>query len=193
MCYECLADYIIPIVELIVSIFACVFTYLTFKKSRDILEVLDEERKYKWNRKELEKLFSTIPIDSIESFFYTPDIIRNELWEGLRAVDLKTFQYNGIERDQIVKFINGLEEFCFMSYEQVPSGHWNFQPLSEKEPFDAEKEKQMIINLEKKASKLRQQYTEIKKILRCYHVDLRDITNRANGSYRRRVDEENVF
>ena len=105
MCYKDFVDCIIPIIGLIVSILACVYTCLTYRKSRDILEVVDEERKYRWNKKELETLFSTIPIDSIESFFETPDIIRNELWEGLRAVDLKTFQYNGKEHELISHFI----------------------------------------------------------------------------------------
>ena len=89
MCYEYYVDYIIPVIGLIVAIITCIFTCLTYKNSRDILEIVDKERKYRWNRKELEKLFSTIPIESIESFFSTPDIIRNELWEGLRAVMLK--------------------------------------------------------------------------------------------------------
>ena len=105
MCYKDFVDYIIPIIGLIVSIVACVYTCLTYRKSRDILEVVDEERKYRWNQKELETLFSTIPIDAIERFFEVPDIIRNELWEGLRAVDLRTFQYNGKERELIVKFV----------------------------------------------------------------------------------------
>lgn len=141
MCYKDFVDYIIPIIGLIVSIVACVYTCLTYRKSRDILEVVDEERKYRWNQKELETLFSTIPIDSIESFFEVPDIIRNELWEGLRAVDLRTFQYNGKERELIVKFVNGLDSFCNMHYKQVTSGNWKFEPLAEKEPFNAEKER----------------------------------------------------
>lgn len=111
MCYKDFVEYIVPVLGLIVTIVACIYTGLTYRKSRDILEVVDEERKYRWNQKELETLFSTIPIESIESFFELPDLIRNELWEGLRAVDLKSFQYNGKERNMIVRFINELDSF----------------------------------------------------------------------------------
>ena len=62
MYYKDFVDYIIPIIGLIVSIVACVYTCLTYRKSRDILTVVDEERKYRWNQEELKALFSTIPM-----------------------------------------------------------------------------------------------------------------------------------
>ena len=190
MCYKDFVDYVIPIIGLVVSIVACVYTCLTYRKSRDILDVVDEERKYRWNKKELETLFSTIPIDSIESFFEMPDIIRNELWEGLRAVDLKTFQFNGKERDLIVRFIDGLDSFCYMHYMQVPSGHWKFQPLAEKEPFNEDKEKQKMEELLAKARVLRPLYNDVKDILMKYHVNLRDINKRAYDFYFKTQEEE---
>jgi hypothetical protein len=190
MCFKEFVDYIIPIIGLIVSIVACVYTCLTYRKSRDILEVVDEERKYRWNQKELETLFSTIPIDSIESFFEVPDIIRNELWEGLRAVDLRTFQYNGKERELIVKFVNGLDSFCNMHYKQVTSGNWKFEPLAEKEPFNAEKERQKMEELYAKARTLRPLFNEVKEILMKYHVNLRDINKRAYDFYFKMQKEE---
>ncbi len=190
MCFKEFVDYIIPIIGLIVSIVACVYTCLTYRKSRDILEVVDEERKYRWNQKELETLFSTIPIDSIESFFEVPDIIRNELWEGLRAVDLRTFQYNGKERELIVKFVNRLDSFCNMHYKQVTSGNWKFEPLAEKEPFNAEKERQKMEELYAKARTLRPLFNEVKEILMKYHVNLRDINKRAYDFYFKMQKEE---
>ena len=190
MCYKDFVDYIVPLIGLIVSIMACVYTCLTYRKSRDILEVVDEERKYRWNQKELETLFSTIPIDSIESFFEVPDIIRNELWEGLRAVDLKTFQYNGKEHNLIVKFIDGLDSFCNMHYKQVPSGHWKFQPLAEKESFNADKESQKMEELLAKARALRPLFNDVKDVLMKYHVNLRDINKRAYDFYFKMQEEE---
>lgn len=190
MCYKDFVDYIIPMIGLVVSIVACTYTCLTYRKSRDILEVVDEERKYRWNQRELENLFSTIPIDSIESFFGTPDIIRNELWEGLRAVDLKTFQYNGKEHDMIVKFIDGLDSFCYMRYKQVPSGHWKFQPLAEKETFNADKESQKMEELFAKARTLRPLFNEVKDILMKYHVNIRDINKKAYDYYFKKQEEK---
>ena len=169
---------------------ACIYTFLTYRKSRNILEVVDEERKYRWNQRELETLFSTIPIDSIDSFFEIPDLIRNELWEGLRAVDLSTFQYNGKERDLIVKFINGLDSFCYMHYKQVPSGHWKFQPLAEREPFDAEKENQRLNELNAKAKELWPLFKDVKNILLKYHVNIRDINKKAYEFYFKKQEEE---
>lgn len=188
--YKDFVDYIIPLIGLVVSIVACVYTCLTYKKSRDILNTVDEERKYRWNQKELETLFSTIPIDSIESFFEVPEIIRNELWEGLRAVDLKTFQYNGKERELIVNFIDGLDSFCYMHYKQVPSGHWKFQPLAEKEPFNYDKERQKMNELSSKARALRPLFNDVKDILMKYHVDLRDINKKAYDFYFKTQEEE---
>lgn len=190
MCYKDFVEYIIPLIGLIVSIVACIYTFLTYRKSRNILEVVDEERKYRWNQRELETLFSTIPIDSVDSFFEIPDLIRNELWEGLRTVDLRTFQYNGKERDLIIKFITGLDSFCYMHYKQVPSGHWKFQPLAEREPFDAEKESQRMDELNAKARALYPLFKEVKKVLMKYHVDIREINKKAYEFYFKKQEEE---
>lgn len=154
------------------------------------MEVVDEERKYRWNQKELETLFSTIPIDSIDSFFEIPDLIRNELWEGLRNVDLRTFQYNGKERDLIVKFINELDSFCYMHYKQVPSGHWKFQPLAEREPFDTEKESQRMDELNAKARALYPLFKDVKNVLMKYHVDIREINKKAYEHYFKKQEEQ---
>ena len=190
MCYKDIVEYVIPVIGLIVSVVACIYTGLTYRKSRDILEVVDEERRYRWNQRELETLFSTIPIDSIDSFFERPDLIRNELWEGLRAVNLRTFQYNGKERDLIIKFINELDSFCNMHYKQVPSGHWKFQPLAEREPFDAEKESQKKDELNAKARALYPSFKDVKKVLMKYHVDIRDINKKAYEFYFKKQEEE---
>lgn len=190
MNYRYFVDYIIPLIGLVISIMACIYTWLTYRKSRDILEVVDEERQYRWNQRELETLFSTIPIDAIESFFELPDLIRDELWEGLRAVNLKTFQYNGKGRDLIVKFINGLDNFCFMHYEQVPSGHWKFQPLAEREPFDANKERKRMDELNAKAKALRPLFKDVKDILLKYHVNIREINKSAYELYFKKKEEE---
>ena len=190
MCYKDFVENVISVIGLIVSIIACIYTCLTYRKSRDILEVVDEERKYKWNQRELDLLFRTIPIDSIESFFETPDIINNVLWEGLRVVDLRTFQYNGKERDMIVKFINELDSFCYMHYKQVPSGHWKFQPLAEREPFNADKESQRIDELLAKARALRPLFNDVKNVLMRYHVDIREINKKAYEFYYKKQEEE---
>lgn len=190
MCYKFFIEYVIPVIGLMVSIVACIYTGLTYRKSRDILEVVDEERKYRWNQRELETLFSTIPIDSIDSFFEIPDLIRNELWEGLRAVDLRTFQYNGKERDLIVKFINELDSFCYMHYKQVPSGHWKFQPLAERESFDADKENQKLAELNAKAKALFPLFKDVKNVLMKYHVDIREINKKAYEFYFKKQEEE---
>lgn len=193
MCYyKVFVEYILPVIGIIVSIVACIYARLTYKKSRDILEVVDEERKYRWNQRELETLFSTIPIDAIESLFELPDLIRNELWEGLRAVDLKSFQYNGKERDMIVKFINGLDSFCFMHYKQIPSGNWKFQPLAEKEPFDAIKESQRMDELNEKTKALRPLFRDVKNVLMKYHVDIRGINKKAYEFYFKKQEEERL-
>lgn len=190
MCCKYFVECVIPVIELIVSIVACIYTFLTYRKSRNILEVVDEERKYRWNKRELETLFSTIPIDSIESFFELPDLIRNELWEGIRAVDLKSFQYIGKERDVIVNFINRLESFCFMQYKQVPSGHWKFQPLAERESFDAEKESERMDELNAKARALRPLFNDVKNVLMKYHIDIRELNKKAYEFYFKKQEEE---
>jgi hypothetical protein len=178
-----LTECVIPVLGLIVSTVACIYTGLTYRKSRDILQVVDEERKYRWNQRELETIFSSIPFESIESFFETPSIIRNELWVGLRAVDLRTFQYSGKERDIIVKFINELDSFCDMNYIQIPSGNWKYQPLTERETFNAEIEKQRMNKLNAKASALRPLFNDVKTILMKYNVDIREINKKANEYY----------
>ena len=190
MCYKDFVEYNIPVLGLIVSIVACIYTCLTYRKSRDILEVVNEERRYRWNQRELDNLFRTIPIDTIESFFETPDIISDVLWEGLRVVDLRTFQYNGKERDMIVKFINELDSFCYMHYKQVPSGHWKFQPLAEREPFNADKESQRIDELLEKARALRPLFNDVKNVLMRSHVDIREINKKAYEFYFKKQEEE---
>lgn len=190
MGYKDIVEYVIPVLGLIVSTVACIYTGLTYRKSHDILEVVNEERKYRWNQRELKNLFRTLPIDSIESFLEAPQIIRNELWEGLRSVDLRTFQYNGKERNMIVDFIKGLDDFCFMHYKQVPSGHWKYQPLAEREPFDAEKENQRMDELNTKARALRPLFKGVKNILMKYHIDLRDINKNAYDFYFKKQEEE---
>lgn len=193
MSYKDFVLFVIPVIGVAVSIIACIYTGLTYRKSRDILDVVEGERKYRWNQRELETLFSTIPIDSIESFFETPDIIRNELWEGLRVVNLKTFQYNGKERDLITKFINGLDSFCLMHYKQVPSGHWKFQPLSEYEPFNADKESHNTEELNTKAKELYPLFKSVKNILMKYHVNIRDINKKAYDYYFMKQEEYNCL
>lgn len=190
MCYKEFVDYIIPVVGLIISILACLFTFLTYKKSRDILEVVNEERNYRWNRCELENLFSTIPIDSLESFFQHPDIIRDELWEGLRAIDLSTFQYNGKERDLIVNFIGGLDSFCGMRYKKGQSGHWKFQPLAENDPFSEDKENEKMKELHAKVGALRPLFIELKKTLLKYHVNIRDVNRKAYEYFNKKKEEQ---
>lgn len=190
MFYKVFVDYYVPVTGLIVSLVACIYAALTYRKSRDILELVDKERKYRWNQRELENLFSTLPICCIESFFELPDLIRNELLEGLRAVDLKTFQFDGKERDLIVKFINELDSFCYMHYKQVPSGHWKFQPLSEREPFSKDKENQKMDELNAKARALYPLFKDVKNVLMRYHVDLRDINKKAYEFYFKKQEAE---
>jgi hypothetical protein len=187
------ADWVSPVLQIIgiiVSIIACVYNYKTYRKSYDILDVINAERKYQWNKKELEKLFTTLSIDCIDSFFTNPTIIRDELWRGLRYVDLNTFQFNGPEKKPIVDFINELYSFCDMNYKQTPSKHRKYQPLSENEEFDAEKEREKIKELEEKARELIPLYKYVKKILQNYHVDIRDINAKAQDFYYQLIDEE---
>ncbi len=181
---------VLQIIGIIVSIIACVYNYKTYRKSYDILDVINAERKYQWNKKELEKLFTTLSIDCIDSFFTNPTIIRDELWRGLRYVDLNTFQFNGPEKKPIVDFINELYSFCDMNYKQTPSKHRKYQPLSENEEFDAEKEREKIKELEEKARELIPLYKYVKKILQNYHVDIRDINAKAQDFYYQLIDEE---
>lgn len=182
---------VLQILGIIVSIIACVYTYKTYRKSFDILNVINSERKYQWNKKELETLFCTLSIDCIDSFFENPTIIRDELWHSLRHVDLNTFQFNGPEKSLISDFINRLDSFCFLNYEQIPSNHWKFQPLQKDEEFDAEKEREKIKELEEKARGLMPLYKEVRKILLEYQVDIREINAKALDLYFQLIDEEN--
>ncbi len=181
---------VLEIIGIIVSIVACIYTYKTYRKSFDILNVINSERKYQWNKRELERLFSTLSIDCIDSFFSNPTNIRDELWRGLGYVNLNTFQFNGSEKKQIVDFINGLYSFCYMNYEQTPSSHWKYQPLRENEEFDADKELEKNKELEQKARGLIPLYKYVKKILQEYHVDIREINAKAQDFYYQLIDEE---
>ena len=69
-------------IGIIISIIACNYTIKTYKESHDILEVLDSEKRYLWNKKELESLFTTLPIDSIESFFENQSLVKIA-WDNL--------------------------------------------------------------------------------------------------------------
>lgn len=190
MCYNYFVDYIVPPIGLFVSILAFVFTFKTYEKSYDILKVINKERRYNWNRKELENLFSVLSIDSLDSFFGDPNYIRNDLWVGLRAVDLSTFQYEGKEKDTIVKFIQELESFQFLRYEQTPSGHWKLQPLFGEKHFDEEKEMKEIEKIETQVKRLKPVYDEVKEILLKYHIGLREINSTAREFYEKEMEEK---
>lgn len=176
-------NYTIQILGLIVSIIACAYTIKTFNKSSDILDIVDSERTYRWNKKQLEELFSTLPFDCIDSFFSNPTIIRNEMFQGLRSIDLRTFLFKGEERSLIIQLINRLEEFCFMNYKQIPSKHWKYAPLAEHEKFNAEIEMQRINDLHENAKTLKPLYTEVKEILSRYHIDLKELNRKARELY----------
>ena len=77
-----------------------------------------------------------------------------------------------------------------MHYKQVTSGNWKFEPLAEKEPFNAEKERQKMEELYSKARTLRPLFNEVKEILMKYHVNLRDINKRAYDFYFKMQKEE---
>lgn len=166
---------------------------MTYKKSHNILDVLESERKFNWNRKELESLFSYLSIDSIENFFETPNIIRDDLWRGLRSVDIKTFQFDGGEKDLIVKFVEGLDKFCYMRYEQTPSKSWKFEPLDEKEqtePYNYEKEREEINSLFSKAKKLKSLFDEVKKVLTKYSVNVKESSAMALARYEKAIEDD---
>ncbi len=103
---------------------------------------------------------------------------------------MRTFQYNGKERDLIVKFINELDSFCDMHYKQVPSGHWQYQPLQEKEPFDEKKERQKMKELNAKSMALYPSFKDVKKVLMKYHVDIREINKKAYEFYFKKQEEQ---
>lgn len=186
MCY---IDTIIQVVGVCVSLVACLYTIKTYLKSSSILEVIESERRYEWNKKELENLFGVLSFDSMDSFFESPDYISNELWEGLRAIDLRTFQFDGKEKDTIVSFLNELDSFKDLNYKQTPSSHWKFQPIGERERFDAEKERQRMNYLFVKARALKPLYEKVKRIFAEYHINLRDINRSADDFYLKRKEE----
>lgn len=163
---------------------------MTYRKSYSILDVIKQDRAWKWNRKELVYLFSYLPIDCIDSFFNNPNIIRNELWWGLRTVDLNSFQFDGKEKELIIQFILCLDSFCGLNYKQIPSKHWKFEPLFEHKSYDEEKERQEIKNLESKVLELRPTYERIRGLLSEYQLDLRDLNKRAHDQYFDSINKE---
>lgn len=185
-----IVNVILQVIGLVISYIACHYTVRTYKKSHAILDEMEDKRKYDWNRKELEILFSTLSIDSINNFLGDPDHISNDLWMGLRAVNLDEFQYEGIEKTIIVDFINGLDNFKYLRYKQTPSKHWKFEPLSERESFDADKEMQEEKKLHEKAKALSPLYEDVKKVLMKYHIDIREINAKARYFYDKKMEEE---
>lgn len=176
-------DYAISVISIVISAIACVYTVKTYEKSHNILDVISKERIRKWNKKELEHLFSFIPIDCIDSFLNDPTSMRKELWWGLRWVDLSTFQFDGKEKDSIIQFINALDAFRDLNYRETSSKNWKFEPLLEQEPYDEKKEIQEIRKLHSKASSIRPLYDELLKVLMVYHVDLREMRIKAYDNY----------
>lgn len=77
-----------------------------------------------------------------------------------------------------------------MHYKQVPSGHWEFQPLAERELFNADKENQKLEELNAKAKALRPLFKDVKTVLMKYHVDIREINKRAYEFYFEKQEEE---
>lgn len=193
MDYKYVVDLLVAVIGLAISFFSCLYTYKTFVRSSKILNTLDEERRYEWNRKELDTLFSTVPIGCIDSFFDSPDSIRDELWKGLSAVDLNTFQYDGKEKETIVKFIEELDNFRFLNYKQTPSHHWKFVVFSEKESYDGEKERLKIKELQAKASSLKPKFQVIKNLLLRYHVDKRELDRKAYNFYSKKIEDMNTI
>ena len=169
----------INLIEIIISLVTCLFTVALFFKGNDILKVIYSERRYRSNKKELEKLFCNLSISSIDSFFEHPDTIRDVLWQGIGKVDLDNFQFDGKERVEIEKFVNRLFEFCLLNYKQTPSKQWKFQPINSNEPFDSQKERDRINELESKARALMPLYKKVKKVLSDYHIDLNEIDAKA--------------
>ena len=180
-CSSCMS-----IIELVISLITCLFTAVAACKSNSILKVVNAERRYQWNKKELENLFSTLSISSINSFFEHPDTINDDFWQGLGVIDLNTFQYNGKERTEIEKFITGLYDFCLLNYKQTPSKQWKFQPINSNEPFDSETERDRINELEAKARALFPLYKKVKKVLLNYQVDLKEIDAKALDFYHKK-------
>ena len=192
MCeYKFIVDYILPWFSLGVSICACFFTFKTYRQSSKIQNTLSE-RRYQWNKKELEKLFCNLSISSLDSFFEHPDVISDVLWQGIGDVDLNTFQYNGKERTEIEKFINRIFEFCLLNYIQTPSKYWKYQPFNSNEPFDADKEKERINELESKSRELKPLYKKIKNVLLDYQINLKEIDSKAIDMYNKKNQEMQI-
>ena len=183
-----LTDYILPWLSLSIAIFACRYTYKTYKQSYSIQNTLSE-RRYQWNKKELEKIFNKLSISSIDSFFEHPDVISDVLWREIGDVNLDNFQFDGKERAEIEKFVNRLFEFCLLNYKQTPSQQWKFQPFNSNEPFDSQKERDRINELEKKARALMPLYKKVKKVLSDYHIDINEIDDKALDFYYKKKQE----
>ena len=177
------------IIGIIISLIACVYTVKTYRKSHDILGIINSERKKQWNRHALETLFQTIPFDCIDLFFNDPSIIRDELWEGLRAADLDTFQFDGKEKETIRHFIQELDNFCLMRYKQTPSNHWKFEPLAETEDFDFDKQKKRLNELYERVKRLKPYYEKVKQILTDYQVNIHKINESAYLYYQKKIEE----
>jgi len=188
MCYITFGD-LLQTIGIGVSIVACVYTALTYKKTHDILDVIESERKFWWNKRQLERMFNILPIDSVESFLEDPTIFRNELWVGLRSAYLIDFQFKGAEKTTIIEFIQALNSFKCLGYVQVPSKHWKFEPLSGKEPLEVDKEMEQINLIYAKAKAIKPLFETIRQMLLNYQVDI-DITNiRAYENYEKKMKE----
>lgn len=180
----------LQICGILISVVTCIYAILTFHKSGAILETVDTEKKYRWNKKELESLFSILSFNCITDFFRYPIIIRDALWRELRWVDLDSFQYVGKEKDDIVTFVKKIGDISLMGYKQTPSGHWKYSPLSDKDEGDYEKEQHKLNELDVKVNELRPLYNKIKGNLTKYHVDLRDMETKARRFYEKAIAEE---
>ena len=185
-------DYSFRIIGLIVSGLSCFYTFKTYKKSHDILDIVKAEGRYRWNKNELEKLFSKLPIDSIDSLFANPTIIRDDLWRGLRAVDLNMFQFDGEEKIIIVEFVERLDELCLLRYEQTPSKQWKFEPLSAVEAYNNEKELSKYNELMTKVKLLKPLYDKVKNVLLRYHIDFNEVNTKARDFYSNIKEEEEM-
>lgn len=179
----------IGITGLIISLVTCIFTIALYFKGDSILKVINAERRYQWNKKELEKLFSNLSISSIDSFFEHPDTISDVLWQGIGTIDLNTFQYDGKERAEIENFITRAFELCLLNYKQTPSKQWKFQPINSNESFDSKKERDRINELEAKAKALFPLYKNVKKVLLEYQIDLNEIETKALDLYNKKIHE----
>ena len=117
-----------------------------------------------------------------------PYYISDYLKKGLRIVDLDYFQFDGKEEaDTIKALINGLDSLFDYNWEQIPSGHWAFKPLLGNEPFDVEKETKMTKEIENKARELIQLFKKTKQILLKYHVNIRELNDKAMIWYNKEV------